>query len=125
MTIHPTDALVTALAAGKSIPEAAAQVGISERTAYRRLAEPSVQQQILQLRTAAFDRAVGQLAHAGAAAVETLVRNLQAPSASVQVRAAAAILALTAKLRATEELRQRLEQAEAAIAEEEAAYDAA
>ena len=122
MTIHRTDALVTALAAGKRVAEAAAEAGLSERTAYRRLKEPQLQQQMRELRSAAFARAVGQLAHAATAAVETLVRNLEAPSPHVQVRAARAILDLTPKLRDSDELERRLAELETAWAQQEDWY---
>ena len=122
MTTHPTDALVTALAAGKSIPDAAAQAGISERTAYRRVKDPLVQQQMRALRSATRDRVVGQLADATTAAVAALVRNLEAPSPQVQVRAATAILELDVRWRTTDELERRVAELEAALAAKEDWY---
>ena len=113
------DALVAALTAGASVAEAAKQARISERTAYRRLAEPQTQQQIRALRAAALDRAVGQLSESLTAAVATLVRNLDAEQSSVQVRAAVALLEQSRKLRASEELERRLAAAEADVADEE------
>ena len=109
------DALIIALAAGMPVAEAARSAGVSERTAWRRLAEPAVQRQIRDLRTAMLDRAVGKLADATAAAVDTLVDNLEAEGEGVQVRAAVAILDQAVKLRESEELARRVFELEAAL----------
>ncbi len=123
--IHRIDALVTALAAGTPVAEAAARAGIAERTAYRRLQEPQVKQQIREIRAEVVTRAVGKLADSMDAAVATLVRNLAAESPSVQVRAAVAILEQGVKLRSSVELEQRVAEAEAAVTQEEQQYAAA
>ncbi len=124
-TIHRMDALVTAVAAGRTVAEAAQQAGIAERTAYRRLKEPHVQQQLREVRAALHDRAVGRLADSLDAAVATLVRDLEASSPSVQVRAAVAILEQGVKLRTSVELERRVAAAEAAVTQEEQQYVAA
>ena len=124
-SIQGTDALVTALAVGTTVAEAAQQAGISERTAYRRLAEPHTKQQIQDVRAVLFTRAVGRLADGMDAAVATLVRNLAAPSPSVQVRAAVALLEQAVKLRTSEELAQRVAALEVEVAGEGEQRDAA
>ena len=109
------DALIVALAAGTPVAEAARSAGVSERTAWRRLAEPAVQRQIRDLRTAMLDRDVGRLADATTAAVDTLVRNLGAESEGVQVRAAVALLDQAVKLRESDELARRVAELEAML----------
>ena len=125
MQMQHTDALVTALAAGQTVAGAARQAGVSERTAYRRLADPHVQRQIREARAALFARALGLLSDALAAAVETLVRNLHADQPTVQVRAAMALLDQAAKLRASDEVERRVAELEAAVAGEGGTRDAA
>ena len=124
-SIQGTDALVTALAAGTTVAEAAQQAGISERTAYRRLAEPHTKQQIQDVRAVLFTRAVGRLADGMDAAVATLVRNLSDAPPSVQVRAAVALLEQAVKLRTSEELAQRVAALEVEVAGEGEQRDAA
>ena len=70
-----------------------------------------------------YARAVGKLADAMDAAVETLVRNLTAEPPSVQVRAAVALLELAMKLRSSVELERRVAELEAAVAGEGAGVD--
>ena len=125
MQLHGTDALVTALAAGQTVTEAARRAGLSERTAYRRLAEPDMQRRVREVRAATFARTLGLLSDATAAAVETLVRNLDAVQPAVQVRAAVAVLEQATKLRAGDELERHVAELEAAVAAEEGGTRAA
>ncbi len=109
------DALIGALAAGTSVVEAARLAGISERTAWRRLADADTQQQVRDARAALFASVVGQVTAALTAAVATLVRNLEAEQPAVQVRAAATVLDQVVKLRASEELERRVAALEAVL----------
>jgi hypothetical protein len=102
------DGLIQALAAGQTVAAAARLAGLSERTAYRRLGDPAVQAQVRTARADLFARVVGQLTGSLTAAVDTLVRNLDADQPSVQVRAAVALLDHAVKLRDSEELERRV-----------------
>ncbi|MDQ3820178.1 MAG: hypothetical protein M3362_21210, partial [Acidobacteriota bacterium] len=51
--------LMTALAGGASIKDAAKIAGVGERTAHRRLNEPEFQEKIAELRTQLLSEAVG------------------------------------------------------------------
>ena len=68
------DKLAMALAGGKAIAEAAAEAGISERTAYRRLKSVAFRRKLEGLRTEALERGVNRLAQFYAEAVEELCR---------------------------------------------------
>src|SRR5262245_42645707 len=56
------EALALALAGGQTIREAAAQVGVSERTAHRRLDDPKFRARVVELRSLVVMRAAGLLA---------------------------------------------------------------
>jgi transposase len=105
--------LVTVLAAGATIGEAAERTGVSERTIYRRLADLRFRNQIAELRAEMVQRAVGKLADSSVEAVETLHSLLNAESESAKLGAARSILELGTKLRESVELEQRLQVLEA------------
>jgi hypothetical protein len=63
-------ALVAALAAGLTVPKAAEQAGVSERTVYRRLKDGDFRAKVDQARTEAVSRTVGKLADLGTEAVD-------------------------------------------------------
>jgi hypothetical protein len=92
MTAGKVEALAVLLAAGKTVAEAAAAAGVSERTTYRRLADPAFRTRVVGLRAEMVERAVGSLAEAAGEAVAALRLNLTCGSPGVEVRAAAAIL---------------------------------
>jgi hypothetical protein len=102
------DALALALAAGRTAREAAAACGLSERTAYRRLADPAFRRRADALRADLVDRALGRLADGMADAADTLRLLLGARSESVRLGAARALLEVGAKLRESVDLEQRL-----------------
>ena len=108
--------LLAALAAGEEVAAAAHLAGVSERTAYRRLADPTFAHRLAAVRAAMLTRTAGTLAQATTAAVATLVRNLEADTAAVQVRAAVALLDQAVKLRESEELARRVAELEARVA---------
>ena len=106
-------ALVAALAGGATHQEAAAQAGMSERTAYRRVADDSFRQQLAEARGALITRATGRLAAACSAAAATLAALLKADSENVRLGAARSILELAVRLRESEELEGRVAALEA------------
>ncbi len=101
-------ALVTALAGGSSVQEAAKAAGVGERTVYRRLDEPAFCHQLAEARSELIGRAVGVLARVSTAAAATLAGLLKADSESVRLGAARSILELAVKLRESEELERRI-----------------
>jgi phage terminase small subunit len=109
------DALIAAVAGGKTVVEAARLAGMSLSTAHRRLEDLDIQRRIRETRAAMFERAVGALADAVSAAVQTLVGCLDAEADTTRVRAAVAILDHAVKWRESEELAQRVAELEAAL----------
>jgi hypothetical protein len=112
-------ALVAALAAGKTVQEAASLAEMGVATAYRRLQDSTVQQKVRATRAAMFERAVGALADALTAAVATLVQSLDAENEAVRVRAATAVLDWSMKLREHADLAERIAHLEARLAAQE------
>jgi hypothetical protein len=91
------DVLITALAGGKPVAQAAKLAGVSERTVYRRLADSLWRRRVAAARTEMLARAVGVLAEGTAAAAATLRLLLRSDSPSVQLAAARAILDQTTR----------------------------
>lgn len=81
-------ALVTALAAGSTVRDAAAAAGISERTAHRRLTEAGVRREVSMLRSAALEEAACALATASRKAAQTVIDLLDHPEPKVRLQAA-------------------------------------
>jgi hypothetical protein len=103
------DRLLQTLACGATVAAAAAQAGVSEATAYRRLAEPEFRRRLQALRADMVQRTAGTLTAAANEAVRTLLELLKgaAPPAA-RLGAARAVLELGMKVRETAELEQRL-----------------
>jgi hypothetical protein len=108
------DALALALAAGDSIADAAGKAGLSERTVYRRLADPAFRQRTQTLRGEMIGRALGRMAD-GMAEAGDVLRTLLGPDVppSVRLGACRAMLELGVKLRDSVELESRLSALEA------------
>src|SRR5260370_40593190 len=103
------DALLMALACGASTEIAARKAGVSERTLYRRLAEPSFQQQLAALRADMVQRSAGMLTAAALEAVKTLVELLNpAQPPAVRAGAAPSVVAMGLKARGAPEPAQRI-----------------
>lgn len=102
-------ALLLALACGATIENAARSAGVSESTAYRRLAEPDFKHRLHQVRADMVQRTAGALTAAAQEAVRTLLA-LQKDSvpAAVRLGAARAILELGVRLRESAEFEQRI-----------------
>ncbi len=102
--------LLTALACGATVEHAAAKAGITERTAYRRLANAGFRERLAALRADMVQRTAGLLTGAGMSSVKTLV-DLQhdaAVAAGVRRRAARDVLEMGLRFRENVELEQRL-----------------
>jgi len=100
--------LITALAGGRTIRDAARTSGVSEATVYRRLEDPAFRQRVAEARGKLVDNALGQLADASTQAVATLRALLAAEGESVRLGSARAILELGNKLRESVELEARI-----------------
>jgi hypothetical protein len=91
------DALALALARGATLRDAAAEVGVGERTATRRWAEPTFRGRVAALRQDMVARCLGRMADG---------------SESVRLGAARAMLELGVKVRESVELGERLDELE-------------
>ena len=109
------DALLTALAGGCTILEAAGHAGVSPRTVHRRLADAAFRDQVAEARAAMVERAVARLADAATAAVDTLVDLLTSAPPATRLGAARAVLEIGGKLREQGELEERVQRLEAAL----------
>jgi hypothetical protein len=110
------DALVLALATGVSVPAAAQRAGVSERTAYRRLDEPSFCRRVAETRSALFAEAVGRLAALAGKAADALGELLTSDRDLVKLQAAKGVLELGPKLREAGELAERIDALERRLA---------
>jgi hypothetical protein len=101
--------LLMALACGATVAQAADKAGTSERTVYRRLADPAFRAELDQLRADMVQRSTGMLTAASLEAIKTVV-GLLGPNAPEQVRHSAArtILQYGIRLREHTELQARL-----------------
>ncbi|MDQ3821399.1 MAG: hypothetical protein M3362_27480 [Acidobacteriota bacterium] len=107
--------LLTALASGASIKEAARLSGVGERTAHRRLEDSAFQERIRNLRSEYLSAAVGKLSETTIEAANTLRELLNSQSDSVRLSAARAILEFAPKLRESVELEKRMAHIEAEV----------
>jgi hypothetical protein len=107
------DLLAMRLAFGQSLRRAAAELGVSEVTAQRRLRDPRFRERVQEIRRRAVDEAVGQMVAAMTAAV-TKLRNLieNGERETTQLRAALGLIDLTLKAAALADLQERVEQLE-------------
>ena len=103
------DALALALAAGDTAIEAAAKARMSERTVYRRLADPAFRRHVQALRGEMVGRALGRMANGMSEAADVLRSLLAAKSESVRLGAARSLLEIGSKLRESVELESRLQ----------------
>jgi hypothetical protein len=101
--------LLLALACGATVENAARQAGVSESTAYRRLADPQFRQRMQATRSDMVQRTAGMLTAAAMEAVKTLL-ELQKVSvpAAVRLGAARSVIELGTKMRETAEFEERL-----------------
>ena len=102
------DVLVTALAGGTTVADAARNAGVSERTAYRRLESAEFRRRIDHVRAEIVGQAMGALTEAMTEAAGTLRRLLQAEREPVRLGAARSILEFGQRLRESVELEARI-----------------
>jgi hypothetical protein len=101
--------LLLALACGATVEQAARQAGVSETTAYRRLADTDFQRQLQKMRGDMVQRTAGTLTAAASEAVRALLDLLKptVPHASL-LGAARSVLEIGVKLREAAALEERL-----------------
>jgi hypothetical protein len=104
------DALLAVLACGASVANAARQCGISERTVYRRLAEPEFKRRLQNARADIMRRTLDLLSAGALESAKTLL-TLQKDlvAAPVRLGAARTVLELGLKFREQADLEQRLQ----------------
>jgi hypothetical protein len=100
--------LLTQLAAGATVEQAATAAGLSARTAYRRLADPGFARRLAQTRDELISSALGELVDCASEAVATLRALLSASDERVRLGAAKSTLEQLLRLRETLTLSQRL-----------------
>jgi hypothetical protein len=110
------EVLLTALACGATVDNAAHTAGMSARTAQRRLKEPAFQQRLQEVRTDLIERTAALMTAAGLESVKTLIALQQAGSpAGVRLGAARTVLEIGPKLREVADLARRLAALEAQV----------
>ena len=102
------DALIIALASGKTIVEAASASGVADRTVYRRLQDAAFRKLVSDARGEMMGQALGKLADAACRAVQTLEELLAAEAESVRLGSARTILETGSRLRLAIEMESRL-----------------
>jgi hypothetical protein len=102
------DALLLPLAQGVPTSEAARRAGVSERTAYRRMEDPSFRRLVMETRASLFAQAVGVLASTSGKAAEVLGKLLDSESEQVRLNAARLILELGPKIQESTDLAEQI-----------------
>jgi HEAT repeat protein len=106
------EALATLLAAGQTLRAGAVAVGIGERTAARRWADPDFRRRVAALQHEMVGRCLGRMADGMAEAADVLRKLLAAESESVRLGAARALLELGVRVRDAVELGERVQDLE-------------
>jgi hypothetical protein len=110
--------LLMAIACGATLENAAATVGVSKATAFRRSQEPEFQQELRKVKAEIVGRTTSMLTASAGEAVKTLLALLKdSTPGSTRLGAARAVLELGVKLRESTELEERLAVLEARLAE--------
>ncbi|MBP3957169.1 hypothetical protein J8F10_18050 [Gemmata sp. G18] len=110
------DALVSALAAGRTARESAALAGVSERTVARRLHDPAFADRIRALRSAALVAAAGRLTDGSTAAADVLRGLLTSEDEHVRHKAAVKLIELGLRISEVLELDRRVADLERLLA---------
>lgn len=111
------DALAAALAAGRTVRDAAAAAGVAERTAFRRLADAGFRGRVSELRAGMVSAACGRLADGMAAAADVLRGLLADDDPHVRHKAAVKLIELGVRMRDATEVEARLADLERQLAE--------
>jgi hypothetical protein len=107
--------LAAELAVGKTIAAAATAAGISERTATRRMADPTFRARLTEARAAMIATAANKLASGMTAAADVLRELLASADEHVQHKAAVKLIELSLRVGEAAELQQRVADLEVLI----------
>jgi hypothetical protein len=105
--------LILALALGASVAQAAQQVRISRRTAFRRIKEPGFQTRVETAKSGLVAQAVGRLSGSGVKAAQTLDSLLDNRNPRIRLAASRATLEYMFRGTEVDTLRRRVEALEA------------
>ena len=111
------DLLIIGLAEGMTLRAAAERAHMGYRTAQRRYADPRFRERIAEARRQMFDRALGLLSNAAAAAAEQLKELLSDENSNVSLGACRASSRTSPNCAAKNELAERFESLERRIEE--------
>jgi transposase len=103
------------LASGHTQQQAAAEVGVSERTVREWLTDPRFVECVAALQAQLFSEAVGRLARVAGKAAQTLERLLDSANDNVSLGAAKAVLEVGPRLKEAVVLAQELAELKAAV----------
>ena len=110
--------LIMAIACGATLENAAATVGVSKATAFRRSQEPEFQQEVRKTKAEMIGRTSSMLTASAGEAVKALLTLLKDPTPPpTRLGAARAVLELGVRLREAAELEERIAAIEARFAE--------
>jgi hypothetical protein len=111
--------LVTALAVGATVEQAAERAGVSARTVHRRLGDADFTRRVDEARVDLVTRAVARVSASATAAADTLRELLGATTPpAVRLGAARSLLELGMKLREHEDLVERVAALEGQLTQE-------
>jgi hypothetical protein len=102
-------AVALALAAGRTVRDAAAACGVGERTVYTWLKDPAFAERVAQVRSELFALAVGKLAGLAGGAADALGGLLASASEAVRLQAARAVLEYGPRLRESDALAREID----------------
>jgi AcrR family transcriptional regulator len=97
-------------ASGKTIRDAAAAIGMSQRTAYRHWANPEFKESVVHIRNEAVSAAVDRMTNAMSESVDVLEQLLSNADPNVRLRAASKLLDLGFKADDTYRLSAEIEE---------------
>ena len=101
--------LLTALACGATVEQAAAKTKLSESTVYRRLKDPAFLQRLQALKAEMVQRAAAMLTAAAMESVKTLLELQKSTNTgAVRLGAARSVLEMGVKLREVADLERRI-----------------
>jgi hypothetical protein len=106
--------LLQAFACGANVEQAGRKAGVSQRTVYRRRADPAFQEELRKLRAETLERTAAMLAASSLEAAKTALALLQADGpAQVRLGAVRTILEMSLHFRQNLELEERVRDLEA------------